>query len=158
MPGGMSIKESSMRTAVFVFIAVVFSSCFLFKDYKRKAFAYNQNGQPQTLSLLVPKGFSKEEVKDTAGIRLHSFQYPGGALLYAAYLTDTAYELQPFDKTAHQPKPMGTKGMVYKGQNADLSFYREVCQGHLRFGYSGVPEERETYFDSATNYAAMGRR
>lgn len=133
-------------------------SCFLSKEYKRKSFAYTQNGQAQTVSLLVPKGYTKEEVRDTAGIRLHNFQYPGGALLYAAYLTDTAYELQPFDKTVHQPKPIGANGLVYKGQNANLLFYREIRQGNLRFGYSGIPAANEVYFDSATNYAAMQRR
>lgn len=146
-----------MRTALFLLMTSLCSSCFLFKDYRRKEFLYTQNGQPQTLPLLVPKGYIREEVQDTAGIRLHSFRYPGGGLLYAAYLTDTAYELQPFDKTVHQPKPIGANGLVYKGQNADLSFYREIRQGHLRFGYSGVPVANELYFDSATNYAA-GRR
>lgn len=147
-----------MRNFVYFFLLMGFSSCFLFKDYKRKEFSYTQNGQAQALPLLVPKGYSKEEVKDTAGIRLHSFQYPGGALLYAAFLTDTTYELQPFDKTVHQPKPVGTNGLVYKGQNAGHLFYREIRQGNLRFGYSGVPEGNEVYFDSATNYAAMQRR
>lgn len=144
-----------MRNLFYLFVLFGFASCFLFKDYKRKNFAYTQAGQPQSLALLVPKGYVKETVRDTVGIQLHSFEYPGGALLYAAYLTDTTYELQSFDRAVHQPKPFGTAGLAYKGQTADLLFYREIRQGNLRFGYSGVSETSEVFFDSATNYAAM---
>ena len=139
-------------------MAVGFSSCFLFKDYRKKEFAYTQNGRPQTVKLIVPKGYWKEEAKDTAGMRLHTFQYPGGAVLYAAYLTDTTYELQSFNKAVHQPAAHPSGGRVYKGQATDEMLYREVRQGRLRFGYHGVPLVNETYFDSATNYAAWQGR
>lgn len=147
-----------MRNLFYLFVLFGFSSCFLFKEYKQKSFVYTQAGQPQSLALLVPKGYVKENVKDTAGIQLHSFQYPGGALLYAAYLTDTTYELQPFDKAVHQPRPFGTTGLAYKGQNANLLFYREIRQGNFRFGYSGVPAGTEAAFDSATNYSAWQKQ
>lgn len=104
----------------------------------------------------MPKGYAKENVQDTAGIRLHTFQYPGGSVLYAAYLTDTTYELQAFNKERHQPKPFGD-GLVYKGQDSTELFYREIRKGRLRFGYRAVPAVNETYFDSATNYAALQR-
>ncbi len=146
-----------MRNFLLLLLLIGFSSCFLFKDYKRKPFAYTQAGQSQTLSLLVPKGYTKETVSDTAGIQLHSFQYADGSLLYAAYLADTTFELQSFDKAMHQPKPFGKSGVMYKGQNNKGEFYREIRQGALRFGYWGVGLDNETLFDSATNYAAMRR-
>lgn len=147
-----------MRLLFLLLIALVFSGCFLFKDYKRKEFLYSRNGQPQTLRLLVPKGYVKEVTSDTAGLRLHSFQYPDGATLYAAYLTDTTYELQSFNRNVHVPLQLLQGGQVYKGQDADELFYREIRQGNLRFGYKGVPRVNETYFDSATNYASWQRR
>lgn len=151
-------KTQPMRNFFYLFLLIGFSSCFLFKDYRKREFAYTQAGQPQSRYILAPKGYFREEVKDTAGIRLHTFQYPGGALLYAAYLVDTTYELQTFSKEFHQPLTHNSGGQVYKGQNADESFYREIRKGNLRFGYRGVPAASETYFDSATNYAAAGRR
>ncbi|HVF97691.1 MAG TPA: hypothetical protein VM871_10230 [Flavisolibacter sp.] len=147
-----------MRLIYFVVLTIVLSSCFLFKDYRKKEFAYTQAGQQKTLFLIAPKGYVKEEVKDTAGIRLHTFQYPGGALLYAAYLTDTTYELQSYNKDLHQPIAHGQGGLVYKGQEGSESFYREIRQGNFRFGYRGVPRVNETFFDSATNYAAWGNK
>lgn len=143
------------RTAFLLLLTTALNACFLFKDYKKKEFAYTQNAQAQILPIIVPKGYVKEEAKDTAGIRLYTFHYPDGALLYAAYLTDTTYELQSFNKALHQPKPIGINGLVYKGQDADDLFYREIRQGNLRFGYRNVPAIHETYFDSATNYAVL---
>lgn len=131
---------------------------FFFRDYKRRDFVYTESGQQQTVSIIAPRGYVKEEVRDTAGIRLHTFRYPDGSLLYAAFLADTTYELQAINKATHQPKSVGAGSLVYKGQDEDERYYREVRQGRLRFGYSGVPSVNEVYFDSATNYAAMMRR
>lgn len=144
-----------MKIAFVFFLSLCFASCFLFKDYKKKEFSFIQNGQTRTLSLLVPKGYVKEEARDTAGILLYSFRYPGGALLYAAYLSDTTYELQAFDRSVHQPKPIGLNGLAYKGQDSTENFYREIREGNFRFGYRSVSRADEVHFDSATNYAAM---
>ena len=147
-----------MRVTLVLFLSIGFASCFLFKDYKRKELTYVQNGQSQTVSILVPKGYVKEEAKDTAGIYLHSFQYPGGATLYAAYLNDTTYELQSFNKSLHQPLELLQGGLVYKGQDSTDLFYRELRQGNFRFGYRNVSSANEVFFDSATNYAAWQKR
>ena len=144
-----------MRILCFFIVTIGLNACFLFKDYKRKDFAYTQNGEAKSMSFLVPKGYVKEEAKDTAGIFLHSFLYPGGTTLYAAYLTDTTYELQSFNKSVHQPLMLPQGGLVYKGQDSMDLFYREIRQGHLRFGYRNVPSANEVFFDSATNYAAQ---
>ena len=141
-----------------VFVVIVCNSCFLFKDYRKKEFVYNRNGQSISQPFIVPKGYVKEQKKDTAGITLHLFNYPGGTFLYAAYLTDTTYELQALNKTSHQPLTHRLGGLVYKGQDANELFYREIRQGHLRFGYRYVPLYLEPLFDSATNFASLQKK
>lgn len=110
------------------------------------------------MPLIVPRGYTKQERSDTAGISLQTFQYPDGAIIYAAYLTDTTYELQPFNKTTHQPLIHRLGGLVYKRQDGNALFYREIRQGNLRFGYRGVPSLNEGFFDSATNFASLQKR
>jgi hypothetical protein len=146
------------RAVLFFFVLVALSACFWAKEYKRSTFTYSRNGQPTTIPLVVPKGYAKEETRDTAGVTLQTFYYPSGALMYAAYLTDTTFEIQPFDKSLHQPRIFPTGGLVYKGQDEKELFYREIRQGHLRFGYRLVPEGQELVFDSATNFAPLHDR
>ncbi len=142
-------------SVVFVLANIILPSCFLFKDYKKKGLVYNENGQSKSATILVPKGFLKQESVDTAGVTIHTYYYTGGAILYTAYLTDTTTELQPIDKTIHQPLYHRLGGLVYKGQDDKSLYYREIQQGHLRFGYRFVPEVLEFQFDSATNYASL---
>jgi len=141
-----------------LFVVFFVSSCFLFKDYKKTEFVYDRNGQAATMPFIVPKGFVKQERTDTAGISLQTYYYPGGAMLYAAYLADTTYELQSFNKDIHQPLFHRLGGLVYKGQSEKELFFREIRQGNYRFGYRGVPSINESYFDSATNYASLQKR
>jgi len=141
-----------------ILLMVILNSCFLFKDYKKKEFVYISNGQNLSQPIIVPKGYTKEEVTDTAGIHLTTFHYPDGAYLYAAYLKDTTYELQQFNRMNHQPLYHRLGGMVYKGQDANELFYREIRQGNLRFGYRNVSLYSEALFDSATNFASLQRR
>lgn len=138
-----------------LFVLTAFSSCFLFKDYRKKDFVYKNNGHQILQSILVPKGYVKAERADTAGISLYSFRYADGAYLYAAYVADTTYELQSFNKKVHQPLFHRLGGLVYKGQTDDGLYYREIRQGNLRFGYRNVPSYLEFQFDSATNYASL---
>lgn len=147
-----------MMKILLAVVPVLLASCFLFRDYKKTDFDYNQNGQAANLSLIVPRGFVKQERTDTAGISLQTYYYPGGAMLYAAYLTDTTYELQPLNKTIHQPRFHRLGGLVYKGQAENELFFREIRQGNFRFGYRDVPSINEGYFDSATNYASLQKR
>jgi hypothetical protein len=138
---------------------LLLSACFLRrKEYQATQFTYTRNGQVYSIPLVVPKGFQRQERVDTAGVTLHTFYYPYGAMLYAAYLQDTMIELQPFDKRLHQPRSDYPSAFIYKGQDADERFYREIRQGNLRFGYRLVPRATELLFDSATNYAALQRR
>ena len=140
------------------FLPILLVSCYLFKDYKKTDFVYNQNGQAVSVPLLVPRGYVKHEKADTAGISLQTFRYADGAILYAAYLTDTTYELQSFNKRLHQPLINRSGALVYKGQSANELFYREIRQGNFRFGYRNVPLINESFFDSATNYASLQNR
>lgn len=148
----------AQKLLLFVFVIVFVSSCFLRREYKESNFTYNRGGQAATIPLMVPRGYNKVEKNDTAGISLETFYYPNGALLYAAYLTDTTYELQHFDSAMHQPQIHRLGGLVYKGQDEKELFYREIRQGNLRFGYRFVPERLEFVFDSCTNYASLQKR
>lgn len=143
------------KTVVFLFVLFSLCACFLAKEYRQSSFAFLQNGQTATVPLVVPNGYIKEDKRDTAGVTLQTFYYPGGAMLYAAYLKDTSFELQSFDKALHQPRILPVGGQVYKGQDEKELFYREIRQGNLRFGYRLVPESLELQFDSATNYASL---
>lgn len=140
---------------IFFLLALALNACFLLKDYKRSSFSYNHNGQTQAIPLVVPKGFIKEESKDTAGVIFKTFSYRDGSILYAAYVKDTMVSLQPFDERMHQPQFHRLGGTVYKGQDEKELFYREIRQGNLRFGYRQVPEYAELLFDSATNFASL---
>ena len=144
-----------MKPILFLFVSTSICSCFLSKDYRKKEFIYTNNGQNISQSIIVPKGYTKQEVIDTAGIHLTTFHYPDGAYLYAAHLTDTTYELQQFNKTTHQPLYHRLGGMVYKGQDGNELFYREIRQGNLRFGYRNVPPHSEALFDSASNFGSL---
>lgn len=140
----------------FLLLIFFLSACFLRrKEYKSSEFTYTRNGQSFAVPFVVPKGFTREERIDTAGVILHTFYYPYGAMLYAAFLQDTMMELQPFDKRMHQPHLHRLGGLVYKGQDANELFYREIRQGNLRFGYRLVPGVVELQFDSATNHASL---
>ena len=140
---------------LFSLLVVFVSSCFFRRGYKASSFTYSHGGQSATIPLMVPRGYSKVETKDTAGISLETFYYPNGVLLYSAYLTDTAYEIQSFDSSLHQPQIHRLGGLVYKGQDEKELFYREIRQGNLRFGYRYVPDRLEFVFDSCTNYASL---
>ncbi len=143
----------------FLLLLFLLSACIFRKEkYKASQFTYTRNGQAVSVPLVVPKGFVKQERTDTAGVSLQTFYYPNGALLYAAFLQDTMMELQPFDERMHQPHIHRLGGLVYKGQEADERFYREIRQGNLRFGYRLVPRSAELQFDSATNFASLQRR
>jgi hypothetical protein len=139
-------------------LLVILTSCFLYKDYREKEFVYTANAQNVSLPIIVPKGYVKQERTDTAGINLYTFSYPGGAILYAAELTDTTMEVQPIDKILHQPQIHRLGGIVYKGIDSAGLYYREIRQGNLRFGYRFVPEVLELQFDSATNFASLQKR
>jgi hypothetical protein len=144
---------------LFSFLLFVLSACFLRRNaYKTAQFTYTRNGQTLSQPMVVPKGFSREERTDTAGVTLHTFYYPYGAMLYAAFLRDTLMELQAFDKRMHQPRIHIRGGQVYKGQDENELYYREIRQGNLRFGYRLVPGSVELLFDSATNFASLQPR
>ena len=147
-----------MKLAPFILLLFISACIFRKEYYKASQFTFNRNGQAVTVPLVVPKGFTRQEKADTAGVMLQTFYYPNGAMLYAAFLQDTMMELQPFDKRLHQPHVHRLGGMVYKGQDADELFYREIRQGNLRFGYRLVPRSAELLFDSATNHASLQRR
>lgn len=145
-----------MKHAILFFVAaVLLSSCFLRRDYRASRFNFEREGQTVSIPLIVPKGFQRQERVDTAGISLQTFYYPNGAILYSAYLKDSAMQLQSINEKVHQPRVHFLGGQVYKGVDGNELFYREIRQGNLRFGYRLVPPSVELQFDSATNYASL---
>ena len=146
------------KLAVFISLIFLISSCFLFKPYKKTKFVYTYNGEIKSIPLEVPKGYLKQEQKDTAGITLQTFYYSGGALLYTAYLSDTTIELQPIDTAKHQPLMHRLGGLIYKGLDEKDLYYREIRRGHLRFGYRYVPRAFEVQFDDATDFASLQKQ
>lgn len=143
---------------LFLVFLFILPACFLRKDFRASQFTFDANGQSQTVPLIVPRGFTKQERTDTAGIALQTFYYPGGPVFYVAHLKDTSFQLQTIDERLHQPRVHFLGGRVFKGMDKDELFYREIQQGNLRFGYRLVPKAVELHFDSATNFAAMQMR
>lgn len=144
----------SWKPLAFLLLVFVCPACFLSRPYRSAVFDYTRDGQTVKLPLVVPKGFVKQERLDTAGAILHTFRYPGGALFYSAFVKDTNVQLQPINEAVHQPVPGPMGSLVYKGQDQQALFFREIRHGCLRFGYRNVTGEDEWRFDSATNFAA----
>lgn len=148
----------SCKFISFLFLVIAVPACFLSKEYKQTSFTYTRNGQPVTLPLLVPKGYTKDEQLDTAGVTMHVFHYGNGAILYAAYVADSTVELQPINHSLNMPLRGPQGGWVYKGMDEHELFHRVIQQGPLRFGYRNVPGDVEVKFDSATNFMALQGR
>jgi hypothetical protein len=146
------------RYVPLLLLLFLLSACFLRKDFKASQVTFNSNGQSLTVPLIVPKGYTRQERTDTAGIALQTFYYPGGPVFYIAQLRDTSFQLQAINERLHQPRVGFLGGRVFKGIDKNELFYREIQQGNLRIGYRLVPKSSELLFDSATNYAALQRR
>lgn len=140
------------------FLVAGLSSCFLFNEYRKREFTYTDNGRSTVVPITIPKGYSKQERIDTVGIQMTTYYYPGGAMLYTAFLADTNTILQPIPDSLHQALEHKLGGKIYKGQDSTRLFYREIQLGRLRYGYRFVPWEREGDFDEATNLSSLQKR
>jgi hypothetical protein len=121
--------------------------------YRRSVFTYTDNGESISLPIIIPKGSKKEEQKtDGSGNTIKTYKY-GNAVFYVAHLKDTAVELQPIIRSWNIPRKSSSGAVVFKGQDANDLFWREVRRQQYRFGYQYVPGAAEYKFDSATNYA-----
>jgi hypothetical protein len=139
-------------------LLIIASSCSLFNGFKRKEFHYTDNNTPQTIALLLPKGFKGEKKNiDSAGNQQQVFSYENGAFLYFAFLTDTTKEYQPIMEERHVAKMHPAGGLFYKGRDSTGLYWRELRRDNFRAGYKNVSSEVEEKFDSAINYAGYRR-
>jgi hypothetical protein len=142
-----------MKLFLFLAIAMVFSSCFLFGGFKRSNFSYSGDGQPQTVRLVVPKGYAKTERRtDTAtGNEEVFYTYPGRGVLYFVVAKDTTKEYQSINYEMNIPQPIYA-GRFYKGVDSSNQYWRETKVHHYRAGYYNIERDVDWEFDSAVNY------
>src|SRR5215203_5273948 len=140
-----------MKKLLFLLL-IACTSCSLFDGMKKRSFEYEN---AKFLSLLVPKGYKKAEVKaDNDGNKVHSFSYGNEASLYFAF-GDTTKEYQPIDSSMNIAKFYPGDVLFYKGQDySNRLFWRESRYKSFRFGYRNISAERESEFDYSLNYAA----
>ncbi len=145
-----------MKYLLFLFF-IVFSSCGLFKEFKKREFKYGLAAE--NFKLIVPKGWRGEEVQlDSAGYKEQYFYYRGNTTLYFVRAADTAKYYQVFDTSTNIPLVHPSGGLIYKGVDANGLYWREIRILDFRFGYRNVPTQTETRFDSALNYAALMKK
>ena len=151
-----------MKFFLAAFLSFSLVSCSLLSKYRKTAFTYTSGGKSFSIPILVPKGYTRErtEVDSSGNTRLEYF-YGGKTYFYVAHLEDTTALLLPIAEDANIPHVSRTGALIYKGQDAEQLFWREIRKGDLRVGYRYVPVSREARFDSATNFAAfrpLGRK
>ena len=155
--GGLSIiieTRIGMKIfLLFILMATVFNSCFLFPKYRRSYFTYNDSSQTYSIPVIIPKGYKRERTEvDSSGNTILTYSY-GSEQFYIAHMADTASDVYLIDEAANIPRlyePTGS--LVFKGMDSLQRYWREVRQDKWRAGYRNVSPEKEVRFDSATNY------
>jgi hypothetical protein len=154
------------------YISILFllflSSCFLFrKSFRKSEFNYTSGGQSFSTPLRLPAGYSDvRTLTDDAGNQQKFYYYPGGAFFYIAKLNvDTIYKVEIdkdtyryVDTTMNIPDLHPLGGLIYKGQDHRLQFWREIHIDKFRIGYHHANREMAIYLDSATNFASNNVR
>lgn len=144
-----------MRILAFCLLVVVFNSCFLFSDFKKNQFSFSQNEKTNTVKIPVPKKFSKSEFKtDSSGNQVQYFFYPGGSVLYFAFLKDTSAELQPINYDLNIANEL-YRTIYYKGLDSLGQYWRETRFGNYKAGYKNVNGGEDGIFDSSINYFSL---
>ena len=127
---------------------------FLFScsPFRRNSFTYTGNGQPKTIGIVVPKGFSKSETrKDSTGNEEKYFFYPNGLFLYFVSAVDTTRDYQYINYEENIPKEL-YESIYFKGYDSTNRYWRESRQGKFRAGYRNATEGNDWKFDSSINY------
>ncbi len=142
-----------IKIICFLFL-VIASSCSLFNGFKRREFHHIYSNSPQTVALLVPKGFNDEKkLVDSVGNQQQVFSYENGAFIYFALIADTTKEYQPIMEERHLAKMHPGGGYFYKGRDSTGLYWKELRQDNFRAGYRNVSPDIEEKFDSAVNFA-----
>lgn len=141
-----------MRFLQSLVVLVILCSC---SPVRQRSFTYSDGGEERSVNVLVPRGYRKEtKATDAAGNTVARWDY-GKAVFYVAYLRDSNFLLQPIDTAMNIPRISDATGaLVFKGQDKQSLYWREVRQPPFRVGYQFVAPEQEYNFDSASNYAA----
>src|SRR5215203_1198037 len=132
-----------MKWRITFFLVVILSSCFLSK-YKRTNFTYTDNSQSYEMSIIVPKGYTKEKTEvDSSGNTILSYFYKDNSFFYVAYLLDSNAQLQPIIEEENIPRMEHTTGaFIYKGMDTENLYWREIRRDGLRVGYHHVAKEQ----------------
>ena len=144
-----------MRNLFLLLVCTSITSCFLFKKYEQTNFSYTAGNQSFNIPVVVPKGYMN--YRDSTGEQgtARIYRYPGGAILYIAHLNDTIKSFQSIEKENNIPHVHSLGGLVFKGADKDLRFWREIQRKNFRFGYRNVTATNEHLFDSATNFMSL---
>jgi len=131
------------------FILVILFSC---SPFRHSTFSYHDNGTARTADIIVPKKYTRTEVKtDSSGNEQKYFYYSGGKVLYFVRLTDSLKEIQPINMEENIPRTIyGT--MYVKGIDNSGRYWRENRNFPFRSGYRYVNEGSDWIFDSSLNY------
>ena len=144
-----------MRLLAFCILTIVCNSCFFFSDFKKTKFSFSENEKYHSVDAVVPKKFSKSELKtDSSGNQVKYYFYNGGSVLYFAYLKDTATELQPINYDLNIGKEI-YQTVYYKGLDSSNRYWRETRFGNYKAGYKNVNEDADGMFDSSINYFSL---
>ena len=136
-------------------IVFALQSCSIFGKYRRSDFTYTANGEANTVKLVVPKGYSRTEVKkDAAGNEVKYYYYSGGTQLYFAHLADTSFELQPIQYDLNIPRELYNT-IYFKGIDSNGRYWRETRFDQFKSGYYLVKRGRDGRFDSSMNYFSL---
>lgn len=143
-----------IRFVLFLAIAS-FSSCFLFRDYSERTISYTADGDPKSMTVIVPRKYDRSEKKvDSAGNEVQYFYYGNGAVLYFARLQDTSATFQYIDYYMNIPQHL-YHTLYYKGVYPDGRYWRETRFGNYKAGYYKVDENSDGTFDSSLNYFSL---
>jgi hypothetical protein len=145
-----------MKLFLFLYIVVVFSSCFLFRDLKKDRFSFEENGVRTSYNVVIPKGFKRKETKaDATGNIAQFYYYADGAVLYFAKVKDTTMQYQPINYEENIPKELYNT-IYFKGIDPDYDHYwRETRFGNYKAGYLRVEGDEDWKFDSSINYFSL---
>ncbi len=140
----------------YLLLLLACQSCFLFPKFRKDQINFTENGLQKNYRVVVPKGYNqKEKITGATGNQEIYYHYPGGAVLYFAHVTDTAYQYQPINYQVNMPKEL-YHALFYKGIDSTYSYYwRENRVGDYKIGYIKAAAGDEWRFDSALNYFSL---
>jgi len=144
-----------MKYLLLIVLALVFTSCFLVRDYSKGTFSYQENGVAKQVPIIIPKGFKRTERRtNEEGIQEQVYHYGNDVRMFFAYMPRGGNYLA-IDTHYHIPQPQLRGGIFYKGTGIGEYWWREAQVNGIRVGYNKVPIDKEPVFDSAVNFVRI---